>query len=422
MKPDLTIAIPTFGNLGQLKWCVKSLFSYTDYPFRVVIVNNNPGDAEVLDKMQKESSIGDLLSVLQMPVNMGWMGGVNAALADCDTRLFCMLNDDVVFIPGRPTFWRLLTNCFEAADVGAVGPCSNFVAGCQSLMELDVPELVETKLLIGFCMVIRTELLKRLGGLEETLPGGDDLDLWSRVRGAGYRLVIRRDCYLHHIGQQTGRRLFGDQWDSTAQQDSTNNALIRKHGVEDWYDLVTPAWDYLPETKTVGTMQGEEEWILQRLDGLHGKGLNLGCGNKKIEVPGIEILGVDIAKPGQHGTGGRKFTQAAPDIVGDATVLDFVDLESQDVIVAEHLLEHLVDLLGVLENWYRALKFGGTLLLAVPDHNRTDSLILDCTHVHAFTIDSLRRLVSRAGFRVWECESLSWGVVVLRATKEDGDE
>jgi GT2 family glycosyltransferase len=41
MTPLLTIVIPTWNNPGMLKTCIESLFSYTVYPFKVIVVDNS---------------------------------------------------------------------------------------------------------------------------------------------------------------------------------------------------------------------------------------------------------------------------------------------------------------------------------------------------------------------------------------------
>jgi len=422
VKPILTIAIPTLNNMQQLDWCIRSLFMYTEFPYRVVLVNNHPPASAQLDGYVSGSSVGELLTVRHMERNVGWIGGINAALEECDTELFCMLNDDVMFLPGHNTFWRLLWEGLEDPAVGAVGPCSNFVAGCQSLMNLTVPGVVNVRLLIGFCLMTRTAVLKDLGGLDGHLPGGDDLDLSIRLVKAGYQLLLRRDCYLHHFGQQTGKRLFGEQWDSQDQQEATNNALIRKHGVDAWYRVIDPVWSYTQGTVKNHDTENEGAWMSGQLSKLSGSGFNLGCGSTKYDSPGLRLVGVDKSAKGERGTGGTKFDAAAPDVVGDAAELGFVANGSQDVLVAQHLLEHLVDPIAALDRWYAVLRPGGTLLLTVPDQERMNTILLDCTHVHAYTANSLPRLISRCGFRVMECRTIGWGSTVCRAVKEAGDE
>jgi SAM-dependent methyltransferase len=60
-----------------------------------------------------------------------------------------------------------------------------------------------------------------------------------------------------------------------------------------------------------------------------------------------------------------------PDIVAEADRLPMLADASQDFVIANHLLEHLPDPIGALEEWYRVLRNGGILFLALPDKRLT---------------------------------------------------
>ena len=149
MKPVLTIAVPTFNNFPQLQSTIKSLIMHTDFPYKIVIVNNCVEEGENLARMVGESNLGNVISIINMDSNVGWMGAINAALEVCDTDLFCMMNDDLLFPPNSDLFWRTLTSHFNFPNVGAVGPSSNFIMGVQNVFNLDIPSVCETGLLIG---------------------------------------------------------------------------------------------------------------------------------------------------------------------------------------------------------------------------------------------------------------------------------
>lgn len=246
MSKPLAVVIPTWNNPQQLTWCVNSLFRYVDYPLHVYLVDNG-GQGAV--KKQLENVPTDLLTVLEPGVNLGWMGAHNFALEKIKEPYYCMMNDDVVFLPSHNTFFRRLTEHLQESRVGAVGPCSNFVAGQQSLMNIYTPLVFEVQFLIGFCMVARTEVLREVGAWDALLPGGDDLDLSIRLMDAGYSLRVDKTCYLHHIGQQTGVRLKGMDWDSAWSQEVTQNAIIRKHGLARWHKMMKCDWWEVPELK-----------------------------------------------------------------------------------------------------------------------------------------------------------------------------
>jgi GT2 family glycosyltransferase len=421
MSPLLTIAIPTYQNYQQLTWCLESLIGNTEFPFKVIIINN---DSDKQSQAYIESICDNIgfksIEVLQPGTNLKWMGSINLALNKTDTPFFCMMNDDVVFLPESKIFWRALINHFNDSEVGAVGPSSNFVAGNQNLFNINLPIILETTLLIGFCLLTKTNLLKEIGGLDESLPGGDDLDLSIRLNKLGYKLVADRTAYLHHIGQQTGQRVHKNYWDSQDHQEAVVNAMIQKHGFILWHNCFQSKWDYIGTNKanSEGVPLLEEDWYKKHLDPLKGKkGLNLGCGAKGADY---EAYGLDIARKGDQGAGGRKLTEAVLDTTADATNLP-MQSDTVDYIMAPHILEHLLDPFSVLDEWKRVLKSSGVLLLTMPNHDLLPTMILDHTHVHAYNPTSAKNLIEKAGFFIEEIVENIHGTLAVKAIKKEND-
>jgi len=59
-----------------------------------------------------------------------------------------------------------------------------------------------------------------------------------------------------------------------------------------------------------------------------------------------------------------------PDIVSDASSIPVSD-ETFDYVFSSHVLEHMQDTIGTLEEWLRVLKIGGILFLLLPHGDRT---------------------------------------------------
>jgi SAM-dependent methyltransferase len=59
-----------------------------------------------------------------------------------------------------------------------------------------------------------------------------------------------------------------------------------------------------------------------------------------------------------------------PDVLADTQLVPIRE-NTQNFVIANHLLEHLEDPIGALKEWYRILKPGGILFLAIPDKRRT---------------------------------------------------
>lgn len=407
MKPLLTILIPTYRGIAGsqvLKHCIQSLLLHTEFPYKIVVLNNDPQTAGMVDEfVNAVAQHFPSIKVRHLGGNKGWMGAINAGMEDVDTPFFCMLNDDVVFIPGQKEFWRKMVGLLHG-DVAAVGPSSNFVMGCQNLFFSNLPSALQAKFLIGFCMVLNTEAFKKVGMLDENLPGGDDLDLSIRLRKAGYTMICQREAYLHHIGSVTGNEVHKGYWNSELQTDRTNNALIRKHGLKAWYELVSGDMTDLalaPETQAMRV--GEEEWIKKHTP-TEGRGISVGSGARRVSSE----LCVDIARPGETGAGGRKFSGATNDLVGDAANIPVVS-ESQDYILALHIFEHLLDPVNVLKEWKRVLKPDGKAIIVCPNHLQMDTMMVDYTHLHAFTPESMTNLLHSAGWEILEMETFIVG-------------
>ncbi len=132
--------------------------------------------------------------------------------------------------------------------------------------------------------------------------------------------------------------------------------------------------------------------------------LNIGCGNKSL--PGF--IQVDI----------RKLPNV--DYVASADKLDMFRNDSVSLIYASHLLEHFGrhQVEGVLKEWYRVLKVGGVLRLAVPDFEKVVGVYLktkdlksllgllmggqdypENIHYMVFDFRSLSELLTKVGFK-----------------------
>jgi tetratricopeptide (TPR) repeat protein len=63
--------------------------------------------------------------------------------------------------------------------------------------------------LTGFCLLVRREVLDRIGRLDECFGTGyfEDDDLCVRAREAGFRLLVALDVFVHHFGGRTFQQL-----------------------------------------------------------------------------------------------------------------------------------------------------------------------------------------------------------------------
>lgn len=231
---QIGILVPTWNNNQYLIPCVRSIVSVADERVHVYVVNNG-------EKENMEGLSGPKVTVLQQDLNLGWEGGLKAGLEHAKEEFIVFMNDDTL-VPLNSKHWiEKMIWYFRDPKVAAVGPSSNCVMGGQSIFSEIPPAMsvLRSTFLIGFCMMVRRSALEEAGGIDDSLPGGDDLDLSIRFRQKGYDILIDRNTFVYHHGFKTGERVNGGPnvdggWNSVSMTEKTNFALMRKHGLKEW--------------------------------------------------------------------------------------------------------------------------------------------------------------------------------------------
>jgi SAM-dependent methyltransferase len=110
-----------------------------------------------------------------------------------------------------------------------------------------------------------------------------------------------------------------------------------------------------------------------------GSGLEMGPGHQPfpLRFPGVSVRYVDrwdpIENAGLFPELGDDVSFPQPDIVSDLNIegLSMVADESEDFVIASHVLEHLTDPIAQLADIHRVLRPGGVALILLPDRRRT---------------------------------------------------
>jgi SAM-dependent methyltransferase len=111
---------------------------------------------------------------------------------------------------------------------------------------------------------------------------------------------------------------------------------------------------------------------------LVGAGIEIGPGHVPFPVPaGVTVRYVDRWRPEDNRSLFPELGEApgfpVPDVLADldADRLSAFADESQDFVIASHVLEHLANPLAMLVDIHRVLRPGGLLVLLLPDRHRT---------------------------------------------------
>ena len=414
-KPTVDIIIVTWNNLNMLDRCISSVMQNTGEPIRLIVVNNGDQRFDVPP--------GSGVIILQQEKNLGWTEGVNAGVRwvmENNPAPFIMwLNDDVQILPHDYGWLTKMLNCFQLdPKIAVVGPTSNNIMGFQTTNYVLLPPAVETTFLSGMCMLVRRGVVKEIGPLDACAAGGDDLDFSIRLTNAGYKLCICRRAFMLHFCSATGKRIFGDYWNSPEQGEAINTWLIQKHGFKAWFSCTNHV---LKKTGTEkeSAIDYENVLALSEIEPIIGDSLvlDLGCGGKKLHP---KMVGVDLRRNGQLGVGANADKPATSDMEADVLDLPLKD-QSVDGILAKHLFEHIVDPIQALKEWRRVLKIGGKLVVLCPDYRYCEAISVDPSHVHAYTPESVASLLGAVGFKVTRSEQVKPGYVFMVAAENIPD-
>jgi glycosyltransferase involved in cell wall biosynthesis/predicted Zn-dependent protease len=204
------------------RMCLENVLCHTRPPYELVLVDNGSTDATpaYLEELRQRSG-PERVVVLRNETNCGFAAGCNQGLAQARGRYLVLLNNDTLVTGGwleGLIGWAL----HDWPKVGMVGPMTNYAAPPQEIpVDYRTPEelalfatrrrqefagqALHVERLLGFCMLLRREVVERLGGLDERFGLGffEDDDLCVRVREAGFQLVMVQEVFLHHFGSRT---------------------------------------------------------------------------------------------------------------------------------------------------------------------------------------------------------------------------
>jgi len=209
----ISIIIPVCNQLHLTRNCLYNIKKFTKESYELIVVNNGSKDQTkyVLDRRRD-------IKVIHNEKNEGFAKACNKGIEIASGDLILLLNNDTLV---GPNWLRNLVKCINSApDIGMVGQTSNFVGGSQLIKgprrekqeeftkkynHHNPRKWFNVDFLSGFCLLIKREVIDKIGLLDERFEIGsyEDDDYSLRVLQAGYRLVVAGDTFVYHLGSQT---------------------------------------------------------------------------------------------------------------------------------------------------------------------------------------------------------------------------
>ncbi len=209
----ISIVILTYNQLEYTKLTIDSIRRNTKLPYELIVVDNASSDGTV-EYLKSQKDIHAIFN----EENLGFPAGCNEGIEASTGDYILLLNNDVIV----PKEWlEGLVECAQSSPrIGIVGPMSNRISGYQLEQKVGYRKVsqvqdfaakyrrknrkrwIEVPRVAGFCMLIKRDLIDRIGGLDTAFGMGncEDDDFCVRARLAGYGTVVAGDVFIHHFG------------------------------------------------------------------------------------------------------------------------------------------------------------------------------------------------------------------------------
>ncbi len=190
------IVIPVWDELESTKECIKNLKNNTRYPYRLIVVDNGSLEPTrvYLDGLRK--SFPDYL-LIRNSANLGFVKAVNQGMVASQNNYICLLNNDAYV---RDAWLTSLIETVESGppNIGIANPTSNIFG--KNSPDGERYEFQELDSCRGFCMLIKREVIEKIGLFDEIYGIGyfEEKDFSRRAIEAGYISVRSKGSFVYH--------------------------------------------------------------------------------------------------------------------------------------------------------------------------------------------------------------------------------
>lgn len=217
----VAVIVLNFNGLADTLKCLESLRHLEGEPARIVLVDN----ASDVDPRPQAAAVLPGLDMIRTERNLGYAGGNNRGMAyalEQGAEFILVLNNDTTVAPSLVT--TLVAALERDPTLGIVGPVVNAMEQPDHIMtyaaafnrgpateffervlvplDQDPPAVAPVDIVNGCCMMIRAEVLRRVGMFDEDLfIVHEESDLCLRAGRAGYRCgLVGRPALVWHKG------------------------------------------------------------------------------------------------------------------------------------------------------------------------------------------------------------------------------
>ncbi|HPF40569.1 MAG TPA: asparagine synthase (glutamine-hydrolyzing) [Phycisphaerae bacterium] len=236
------IVMPIYDGVNYVRDAVRSILRHTDYPFRLILVDDSANDA-TFAALEEIAASDDRIELHRNEENLGFVQTANRGMFLADAEYICLINSDIMVAEG---WLDAMIRCAQSDPaIAVVNPLSNMCVNLSVPMPpgLNMNTMAEQvaahtrrtypalTTAVGFCMLVKRRYLDFLGGFDEVYGRGycEESDFCMRLTEEGLRVVAADDAFVYHKGcgsfgtwlerYQINRRIFDARWEDAYLRD-----------------------------------------------------------------------------------------------------------------------------------------------------------------------------------------------------------
>ncbi|MBN1354210.1 MAG: glycosyltransferase family 2 protein [Candidatus Omnitrophica bacterium] len=199
------IIIPVWNEPESTKKCIDRLKACTRYPYSLIVIDNG-SNGPTRRYLESLKNLFSEFFLIRNDTNLGFVKAVNQGMKVSQSPYLCLLNNDAYVTDNWLTFLvETLESCPDNA--GLASPTSNdFNRTSPDGARGEWQELDSCK---GFCMLIKKEVITKLGFFDEIFEIGyfEEKDFSRRAVEAGYKCIRAKSSFVEHIDRLSFDRL-----------------------------------------------------------------------------------------------------------------------------------------------------------------------------------------------------------------------
>lgn len=193
--PKVSVVIPTYNTTRYIAEALDSVRRQTFRDFETIVVNDGSPDTADLEKVL-EPYRGEIIYVSKP--NGGPSSARNAGVAASQASLIAFLDSDDTW---ESTFLQVLVDMFaENPGIDVVYsnavlfgdtdlPGQTLMDMCPFQEEITFESILSSRAWVFVSCIVRKEVLVQVGGFDQDLRYGEDLDLWLRIAHGGFKFL-----------------------------------------------------------------------------------------------------------------------------------------------------------------------------------------------------------------------------------------